>query len=139
MYYVSTKASFDSAHFLAGHSGKCSNLHGHRWDVEVTLFSESVHESGSERGMVCDFSDVKEALRHMADGFDHTFIYEKGTLPDGLIEMMKEQGFVLTEVDFRPTAENFAKHFYDRIKAGGFDVASVTVWETPDNAATYEE
>ena len=32
MYILKTSASFDSAHFLAGYTGKCANLHGHRWE-----------------------------------------------------------------------------------------------------------
>ena len=33
MYILKTEASFDSAHFLSGYDGKCSNLHGHRWRI----------------------------------------------------------------------------------------------------------
>lgn len=42
MYTLQTSASFDSAHFLKGYEGKCSNIHGHRWTVEVTVASEEV-------------------------------------------------------------------------------------------------
>ena len=37
MYRLETNASFDSAHFLKGYQGKCSNIHGHRWKVEVAV------------------------------------------------------------------------------------------------------
>ena len=37
MYKLKTKASFDSAHFLKDYDGKCSNIHGHRWTVEIEV------------------------------------------------------------------------------------------------------
>ena len=50
---------------------------------------------------------------------------------------LKEEGFRLIEVDFRPTAENFARYFYDKIKNRNYDVDFVRVYETPKNCATY--
>ena len=37
MYQLKAKAAFDSAHFLSGYKGKCANLHGHRWTIEVIV------------------------------------------------------------------------------------------------------
>ena len=42
-------------------------------------------------------------------------------------------------VDFRPTAESFAKYFYDRVKEIGYDVKLAKVYETPNNAASYTQ
>lgn len=44
MYQLTTHASFDSAHFLSGYEGKCSNIHGHRWKLEVTVQSETLEQ-----------------------------------------------------------------------------------------------
>ena len=48
MYILKTEASFDSAHFLAGYDGKCSNLHGHRWKIilEVHEFIAMLEREG---------------------------------------------------------------------------------------------
>ena len=51
MFELKTSASFDSAHFLSGYQGKCSNLHGHRWKIEVTVGMENLQEEGNCRGM----------------------------------------------------------------------------------------
>ena len=138
MYLLKTSASFDSAHFLSGYNGKCANIHGHTWKIEVTACSSSLIENGEKRGMVIDFSDLKSAVRTMAKDFDHTLIYEKGSLKDGTVAALSAEGFKLTEVPFRPTAENFAEHFY-RSLAESLPVKSVSVYETPDNCAVYEE
>ena len=138
MYLLKTAATFDSAHFLSGYNGKCANIHGHTWKLEVAISSQELKETGEKRGMIIDFSDFKKAVRKLASRFDHTLIYEKGSLKDGTVAALSAEGFKLTEVPFRPTAENFAEHFY-RLLAESLPVKSVSVYETPDNCAVYEE
>ena len=138
MYYLKTSAAFDSAHFLAGYNGKCANIHGHRWTVEVKIKGEELQQSGEKRGMLIDFSDLKKAVKELADSFDHSLIYENGSLKETTIAALKDENFHIIEVAFRPTAENFAKYFYDILIGQGMSIKSVTVYETPDNCAEYE-
>lgn len=138
MYLLKTSASFDSAHFLSGYNGKCANIHGHTWKIEVTACSSSLIENSEKRGMVVDFSDLKSAVRTMAKDFDHTLIYEKGSLKPSTVEALKSEGFSLKEVSFRPTAENFAECFYNSLKEF-LPIKKVAVYETPENCAEYEE
>ncbi len=138
MYYLTAEASFDGAHFLYDYIGKCSNLHGHRWRVILKIKTERLQEEGQQRGMVIDFKDVKQALKTETDYFDHAFVFEKDTLKQKTIEALNEENFVMRIVDFRPTAENFAKYFFDRFVSYGFYVEEVTVYETPNNSATYK-
>ncbi len=60
MYFLRTEDSFDAAHFLKGYEGKCSNIHGHRWKVIVEVKGEDLKQEGPKRGMVVDFSDLKD-------------------------------------------------------------------------------
>ena len=138
MYSLKTSAAFDSAHFLAGYNGKCANIHGHRWVIEALVAQEELIESGEKRGMILDFSDLKKAVRAIAERFDHMLIIEAGSLKPTTIAALEDEGFRLREVSFRPTAENFAKYFYGLLKSD-LPVKSVTVFETPDNCAVYEE
>ena len=139
MYQLTTHASFDSAHFLAGYQGKCSNLHGHRWKLEVTVSSEKLEEERQIRGMVVDFGELKKDVKDLADEFDHCLIIETGSLKEKTMEALAEEDFRIIQVDFRPTAENFAKYFYDRMKENGYQVCLVKVYETPNNMAGYGE
>ena len=139
MYYLTAEASFDGAHFLSGYEGKCSNLHGHRWRVILKIKSDELKPDGQQRGMVVDFGDVKAALKEETDFFDHTFIYEKDTLKPATVAALNEEGFLMRIVDFRPTAENFSKYFYEKFEEYGFEVAEVTVYETPNNCASYSK
>ncbi len=119
MYYLKTSAEFDSAHFLAGYKGKCANIHGHRWKVEVTVAADALIESGEKRGMVIDFGDLKHEVRALA--------------------ALRNEDFRLIEVAYRPTAENFAMDFFGTLREKGLPVKTVTVYETPENCAVYEE
>lgn len=138
MYKLKTSAAFDSAHFLAGYNGKCANLHGHRWVIEVEAGAEHLQETGEKRGMVIDFGDLKQAVRTLADLYDHALIYETGSLRDETVAALTAEHFRLIEVPYRPTAENFAKAFFSELTAQGVPVTRVTVYETPDNCASYE-
>lgn len=138
-YKISCRTNFDAAHFLAHHNGGCKNIHGHRWTVVAEFYAKELDESGSSRGMVIDFGIVKPGLKEIADRFDHKLIYERDTLRSTTLLMLEEEEFELSEVSFRPTAENIARYFYDELKAMDFPVSSVKVFETPDNCAEYFE
>ena len=105
MYILKTEASFDSAHFLAGYEGKCSNIHGHRWKIILEVKTE----------------ELKDDVQHRT------------------LEALKSENFHIIALDFRPTAENMARYFHEKIKALGYNMHAVTVYETPTNGATYME
>ena len=138
MYILKTEAAFDSAHFLHGYNGKCSNIHGHRWIIEAEICSEKLIEEGQTRGMIVDFGDLKRDLKEIADSLDRRLISDKGSRHEKALEALREENFALTEVDIRPTAENFSKYIYDLLSDDGYRVKRVTVYETPNNCAVYE-
>ena len=137
MYYLKAETSFDAAHFLADYNGKCRNIHGHHWLVQVRICGEALQTDAQECGMLVDFSTLKNALKSIAATLDHTLIYQTGTLRDKTLEALTEEGFSLTAVSFRPTAENFARYFYTCMQSSGYEVAEATVYETPNNCASY--
>lgn len=139
MYILKTEHSFDSAHFLAGYKGKCRNLHGHRWRIVVEVQTEELCTDKQHTGMYVDFAELKADLKDVVDYMDHAFIIERGTLKESTLKCIEEETFRILQFDFRPTAENLAKYFYDIIKQRGYNMYAVTVYETPTNSATYRE
>lgn len=137
MFSLEAESSFDSAHFLSGYEGKCENLHGHRWRVVATIEVDSLETEGDEKDMVLDFSVFKKALKALADELDHTFIVEEGSLGEETMACLEKEGFALTLVPWRTTAENFAVWFYGKLSEEGFPVSQVEVDETPNNRAIY--
>jgi len=138
MFILKAQADFDAAHFLKGYDGKCANIHGHRWQVILEVESESLETEGPCQGMVVDFGIMKKDLKKVVDTYDHTLIYQEGTLASITIEALAAEGFDLREVDFRPTAEAFAHHFYQVLSKNDYRIKRVTVYETPTNCAVYE-
>lgn len=139
MYLLKTEHSFDSAHFLGNYEGKCSNIHGHRWCVEVEVFSKELIQSGQQTGMVVDFGYLKKAVRDLLDSYDHALIIQQNSMRAETLSCLIEDGFKVITVDFRPTAEHFAAFFFNALRNQGFSLKRVTVYETPTNSACYEE
>ncbi|HSQ88664.1 6-carboxytetrahydropterin synthase QueD [Romboutsia sp.] len=139
MYILKAEHSFDSAHFLSGYKGKCANIHGHRWRVQIEVQSETLVNGGQLDGMVIDFGDLKRDVKDMVDFYDHSLIIQEGTMRKETLNCIIEDGFKLIEVKFRPTAENFAAFFFNYMKEKGYNVKRATVYETPTNSAIYEQ
>ena len=137
MYGLKTEAAFDSAHFLADYYGKCENLHGHRWRVVVYLQQEQLQEEGTMRDMVLDFGVFKASVRALAEELDHTFLVEEGTLQQATMDALEGEGFSLTVLPFRTTAENLARYFAERLMGEGLPVSRVDMYETPNNCAIW--
>ena len=137
MYGLKTEASFDSAHFLTDYYGKCENLHGHRWRAVVYLEVADLQADGTMKDMVVDFGVFKRAVRDLAEELDHTFLVEEGSLAATTLAALEAEGFSLTVLPFRTTAENLARFVCDRLTEQGFPVSQVDLYETPNNCAIY--
>ena len=150
---LKTEASFDAAHFLADYYGKCENLHGHRWRVVATIEVERLqwaHDGAGELrddgtstaagtmcDMVVDFGVFKRTVAEVANELDHTFLVEEGSLAPATVTALEGEGFSLTMLPFRTTAENLARWLFDRLAERGLPVSQVEVDETPNNRAFY--
>ena len=118
MFTVKITSNFSSAHNLRGYKGKCEDLHGHNWRVEVSAGSEQLDNIG----MVVDFKVLKEELKSIMSDLDHKYLND--------LDYFKE---------FNPTSENIARYIYEKMSAKRPDikVRAVTVWETDTSSATY--
>ena len=96
--------------------------------------------------MYVDFGDLKKDLKEIVDYLDHCLIIETGSLKETTLKALQDENFRIIQFTFRPTAENMAKYFYDkmigrgdRVKEIGYDVKLAKVYETPNNAASYTQ
>ena len=113
MYTLRVIQTFDAAHVIPGHPGKCRNLHGHTYRVEAQFSGTEL----DELGMLQDFSELKQALREILP--DHTYLNDV--------------------LDGPTTAEGISAWIYRKLKERDLPVAAVTVWETPNCGCTYSE
>ena len=72
MYRVSIRDHFDAAHYLRGYGGRCERLHGHRFQVVVTLSREGLDDVG----LAFDFTELKARLREILGRYDHACLNE---------------------------------------------------------------
>lgn len=140
---VSKTFEFSAAHILPNHPGKCKNLHGHNYKVEVKLTGPL----NEETGMVIDFGDLKETVNHYIDQMDHSFISADLCKEDeGLFKYlvdMKSKVFILMGYA-QSTAENLANYLAihilediaDNFAPHTFLELEVIVWETSNSYAT---
>jgi len=126
--------TFDSAHQLIGHKGKCANVHGHTYKLEVVLKGTiQGPENPSDEGFVLDFSDLKAAVKeHIVDKLDHAFI-AAGNEP--ALAVLRETNSKVALLGFRTTAENMSMYICHRLREAGLPVYSVKLWETPTSWA----
>ncbi|HPB02390.1 MAG: 6-pyruvoyl tetrahydropterin synthase family protein [Bacteroidales bacterium] len=113
---ISKEFSFEMAHALDGYDGLCRNVHGHSYQLTVTLTGEPESDIQSPKyGMVMDFGDLKKIVQQaIVLQFDHAFVVRKGTLS----HLDKNEMFSrLIEVDFQPTSENLLVHFASLINS----------------------
>jgi 6-pyruvoyltetrahydropterin/6-carboxytetrahydropterin synthase len=125
MYEVTVEDSFAAGHYLREYKGKCENPHGHNYKVRVTLTGAALDKAG----LLLDFKDLKEVMKHVIDRLDHQMLNE--------IEPF---------IQLNPSAENLARYFYDQtngrlksLTSGRVVVKDVTIWETDTTTARYWE
>jgi len=130
-YKVTRVIDFCYGHRLLNYDGECRHLHGHNGRVEVDVEAEET----DARGMVVDFSDVKDIVKTwIDDNLDHRMILHRD---DPLIPALSELGEAYYAIDRNPTAENIAAHIHDMTSSDFLRIIEVRLWETPNSYATY--
>lgn len=118
MFEIRVSAEFSAAHSLRGYKGKCEDLHGHNWKVEVAATAGALNKIG----MVADFKELKEKLNKILEGLDHKHLNN--------IAAFKKTN---------PTSENLAKYIFERleVKRAPYKIEKITVWESTNCRASY--
>lgn len=127
MYELMVCTRFAAAHSLRDYEGPCARLHGHTWQVDVTVKGRQL----DPRGMLVDFKEIKAAVRNVVEKLDHQNLND--------LEAFQQGG------TGNPTAENLSRFIYSSLASKMVDqgrnviIASVRVWESPDACAVYRE
>ena len=133
MFRVSREIDFCYGHRLLNYAGKCKNLHGHNGRAIITIESATL----DERGMVLDFSEIKQVVSAWIDEkLDHRMLLQR---TDPVVPMLEKMGEPLFLMDENPTAENIAKLIYEFTASRGFPIVECKLWETPRCYATYRK
>jgi 6-pyruvoyltetrahydropterin/6-carboxytetrahydropterin synthase len=121
-FEVMIERSFSSAHQLRGYKGKCENLHGHNYKIEIYARGRELDNIG----LLVDFGELKAAADEVVRYLDHRNINE---LPP-------------FDEELNPSAENLARYILERVAAQVGDarvaIYKVRCYETPTSVATYQ-
>jgi 6-pyruvoyltetrahydropterin/6-carboxytetrahydropterin synthase len=121
-FEVMIERNFSSAHQLRGYKGKCENLHGHNYKIEIYARGRELDNIG----LLVDFGELKTAADEVVQYLDHRNINELAPFDEEL----------------NPSAENLARYILERVSARVGDdrveVYKVRCFETPTSVATYQ-
>jgi 6-pyruvoyltetrahydropterin/6-carboxytetrahydropterin synthase len=129
------------AHTLYEYNGLCRNIHGHSYNLEVTISGEPRKEPGHPKdGMVLDFSELKDIVRtHVVHPFDHALMVSS-LVPEEQKQLLRQTTDRFIVVDFQPTSENMVVHIAEILSAKlPFTVSlfSVRLFETATSFAEW--
>jgi 6-pyruvoyltetrahydropterin/6-carboxytetrahydropterin synthase len=120
-FEVMIERNFSSAHQLRGYRGKCENLHGHNYRIEIYARGRELDNIG----LLIDFVELKAAADDVVQYLDHQNINELSPFDE-----------------LQPSAENLAKYILERLNSQVGDervqIFKVRCFETPTSVATYE-
>jgi 6-pyruvoyltetrahydropterin/6-carboxytetrahydropterin synthase len=139
MIVVTKIFRFEMAHAILGYNGKCRNIHGHSYELHVTVGAEK-HENGflTPPGFIIDFKDLKKIVNSkVIDEMDHKLVLSKAYVE----ERCKEAAFDnLVIFPAEPTAENLLIDISNRLHnslRGGVKLKRLKLYETEDSYAEW--
>lgn len=122
MYELMIEQKFSAAHQLRGYKGKCENIHGHNWKVQIHVLADRLNDID----IAIDFHDLKAMASEVLSALDHAMLNDV---------------FPFTEIN--PSSENLARWIYDsmakKVDTEHLRVSAVAVWESDTASATYYE
>ncbi len=138
---VTKRFHFEMAHTLYEYDGLCRNIHGHSYNLEVTLIGEPRNEPKHPKdGMVMDFGELKEIVKtEIVSRFDHALMVNR-LVPASQIDLLQKTTNRLILVDFQPTSENIAAFIAEILQQhlpAGVTLFSIRLYETVTSFAEW--
>ena len=115
---ITKQFSFETGHALYGYDGKCKNVHGHSYRLDVTVIGKPISDNSNVKfGMVIDFGDLKKIVKEeIVDVFDHATVFNKNTPHVELAKELESRDHNVLLVDYQPTSEMMVIDFAEKIK-----------------------
>lgn len=138
---ITKQFSFETGHALYGYDGKCKNVHGHSYQLDVTVIGVPISDSSNVKyGMVIDFGDLKKIVKdEIVDVFDHATVFNKNTPHVELARELESRGHNVLLVDYQPTSEMMVIDFAKKIKKHLPDNITLHSLKLQETATSYAE
>jgi 6-pyruvoyltetrahydropterin/6-carboxytetrahydropterin synthase len=126
---------------LYEYDGVCRNIHGHSYQLEITVSGEPLNHAGHPKdGMVIDFHELKTLVKQqIIEKFDHALMVNSLTPPEQT-ETLKKVTNRLLIVGFQPTTENIIAHIALLLKPllpANVSLFSIRLYETGNSFAEW--
>jgi 6-pyruvoyltetrahydropterin/6-carboxytetrahydropterin synthase len=120
MYEITVTSHFSGAHRLRYLQGRCEELHGHNWKVEVSVVSNRL----GKEGVTIDFGVLKQKVEKVLKPLDHHYLNDLAYFSGR-----------------EPSSENIARYIFDKLNRElnrfSVNLKKVTAWESESSCATY--
>ena len=137
---VTKSFTFEMAHALWNYDGPCRNIHGHSYQLYVTVYGQPSKDlDNTKLGMVIDFSDLKKIVNQcVVDYFDHSVVISsRASQPDiERVEQMFDKFYV---VEYQPTCENLVIDMAEKIQTRLPDRVSLYSLRLVETATSFAE
>lgn len=136
---ITKEFKFEMAHALVGHNGPCKNIHGHSYQLKVTVKGKVKNgTSDPDEGMVIDFTIIKNIVEKLiVNEYDHSLVlWSKINIDTTQFNFMNK----LILVPFNPTCENLLVYYADIIKKDlpqNLELTYLLLRETPNSYAEW--
>lgn len=127
---ISKSYSFDAAHILPRHPGKCGWLHGHTYTIEVGIEARVK----SDTQFVIDYGDVDVFMKPLIDKYDHKYLNDFVAYPSAENIATAVARFVIDQLHV--SVDSLAA----QVRAGVWRITRVVVAvsETPKTSALWD-
>ena len=130
------------AHALYGYDGACKNIHGHSYQLQVTIIGKPIVDAAATKnGMLMDFTDLKTIVQNnIIAPFDHALMLNGNSPHRDLVNAQHVDQQRLVLVNFQPTCENMLVYFKDLIAPHlphGIALHHLLLRETPTSYAEW--
>lgn len=138
---ITKQFTFETGHALYGYDGKCKNVHGHSYKLEVTVIGQPISDTSHVKlGMVIDFGDLKKIVnQEIVNVFDHATVFNKNTPHVELAKELADRGHDVLLVDYQPTSEMMVIDFAAKISALLPDSIKLHSLRLSETATSYAE
>ncbi len=127
------------AHAIHGYEGSCKNIHGHSYELHVTVAPESSDDTFlANTGFIIDFKELKRLIQdNIIRKFDHWLVLSKAFMQahPGLESLEN-----VVVWDMEPSAENILLYFKKTIEAElpkQVHLSALRIYETADSYASW--
>lgn len=116
---VTKEFTFETGHALYGYDGLCKNVHGHSYQLSVTVKGTPIDDPKNvKHGMVIDFSDLKKIVKEeIVTPFDHATVLNNNSPHRDIADAMEQRGHKVLRVAYQPTSEMMVIDFAQKIQA----------------------